>query len=121
MLERYSFDYQRGVGPTSWVVDTFLDVGVPYEVLFAVLEGMFYNDEAPFQGKNRKYIANDMLYVAERWFRESSRGNVGKVLAGESNAMAVLQTLQMLQVNGLDGKELEECQTLCMRIDQIFR
>lgn len=74
ILERYAFEFQNGVGPRSWPVDCLIGVDVPFESLFTVLEGMFYNDEAPFQGRNRRYIANDIMYVVELWFQNSSRG-----------------------------------------------
>ena len=119
MLERYSFEFQHGIGPEAWVMDTLLDLGVPFESLYSVLEGIFYNDEAPFQGKNRRYIARDILYVAQRWFQHSSRGP-GKVMGGESNAATVSTTLQMVQPT-LDARKTEECQLLRMRIEHLLR
>lgn len=120
MLERYAFEYQNGVGPETWVVDTLVDIGVPYESLFPVLEGMFYNDEAPFQGRNRRYVANDIIYVVKLWFQDSSRGG-GKILGGGSNAAAISQTLLMLQQSGLDERKADECQVLRMRIEHLLR
>ncbi|KAL6717197.1 hypothetical protein ACLMJK_005112 [Lecanora helva] len=119
ILERYAFEYQNGVGPETWVMDVCIDVSVPFESLFAVLEGMFYNDEAPFQGRNRRYIANELIYIVGLWFQESSRG-AGKLLGGESNAAAVSQVLQTVQPT-LDARRAEECQTLRMRIEYILR
>jgi len=121
MLERYAFEFQKGVGPETWVVDTFIDVGVPYESLFPVLEGMFYNDEAPFQGRNRRYIANDIVYVVRQWFQDSIR-SAGNLLGGENNAVAISQTLLMLQQSGgLDARREEECQLLRTRIEHVLR
>ena len=120
MLERYAFEFQNGVGPKTWVLDTLIDIGVPFESLYSVLEGMFYNDEAPFQGRNRRYIANDILYVVQIWFQDSSRGT-GQILGGDTNAVAISQTLQMLQQSGLDEQKAEECQVLRMRIEHVLR
>ncbi|KAL9125231.1 MAG: hypothetical protein Q9217_005533 [Psora testacea] len=119
MLERYAFEFQNGVGPETWVIDTLLDIGVPYESLFPVLEGMFYNDEAPFQGQNQRYIAADIVHVVKRWLQESSRGKV-KLLGGEANAAAVSQCLLMLQQSGLDGRRGEECRELRVRIEHLL-
>ena len=119
MLERYSFEFQLGIGPETWVMDTLLDLGVPFESLYSVLEGILYNDEAPFQGKNRRYIARDILYVAQRWFQHSSRGP-GKIMGGESNAATVSTTLQMVQPT-LDARKTEECHLLRMRIEHLLR
>ena len=121
ILERYAFEFQHGVGPRKWPVDCLVGVGVPFESLFTVLEGMFYNDEAPFQGRNRRYIANDIIYVAGLWFQDSSRGT-GKILGGEGNAATITQTLMMLQQSGLlDGEGLDECRVLRARIEQMLR
>ena len=119
ILERYSVEFQNGVGPETWVMDTMIDIGVPFESLYSVLEGMFYNDEAPFQGKNRRYIAKDILYVVQKWFQDSSRGT-GKILGGESNAATISATLQMVQPT-LDAQRAKECQTLRMRIEHVLR
>ena len=119
LLERYAFEYQNRVGPESWVMDTFIDISVPFESLFAALESMFYNDETPFQGRNRRQIAIHILYIVKLWLQDSSRGT-GKILAGESNAVAVSQVLQMVQPT-LDAQKGEECQLLRLRIDQLLR
>ena len=119
MLERYSVEFQNGVGPETWVMDTLIDIGVPFESLYSVLEGMFYNDEAPFQGKNRRYLARDILYVAEKWFQDSSRGP-GKIMGGENNAASISATLQMMQPT-LEARKTEKCQLLRMRIEHLLR
>ena len=119
ILERYALENQNGVGPETWVVDTFVQVDVPLESLFSALESMFYNDEAPFQGRNRRYIANDLVYVVNLWFKDSSRGR-GSFLGGESNAAAVSQVLRDVQPTLSAGKA-EECQVLRLRIEQMLR
>ncbi len=121
ILEKYAFEFQNGVGPRTWPMDSLIGVGVPFESLYTVLEGMFYNDEAPFQGRNRRYIASDLIYVVGLWFQDSSRG-AGKILGGEGNAAAITQTLMMLQQSGLlDGDSLETCRALRARIELMLR
>ena len=121
ILEKYAFEFQNGVGPRTWPMDSLIGVGVPFESLFTVLESMFYNDEAPFQGRNRRYIANNLISVVKLWFQDSSRGG-GKVLGGESNATAITQTLMMLQQSGLlDGETLDECRALRANIELMLR
>ena len=121
MLECYAFTYQRNVGPDTWVVDTLSEIGVPFESIFPVLEGMFYNDEQPFHGKNRKVIAAEIVYVVGLWLQETSRGK-GKILGGEQNAATVSQTLLLLQQSGgLDGDKAEACARLRVRIEHITR
>ena len=119
ILERYAVEFQNGVGPESWVTDTCIDVGVPFESLFSVLEGLFYNDEVPFKGRNRRHIANELVYVVKLWFQESSRG-AGKILGGEDNAAGASQALQAVQPI-LDVQRGEECQMLRLRIEHVLR
>lgn len=101
-------------------MDTFLDLQVPCEALFNVLEGMVYNDEAPFHGANRKIIARDMLYVAQRWYDQTARSS--QVLGGPANAETVVAALGTLMGNGLlVGEEVEICRQLRARIESLMR
>ena len=120
ILERYAYTEQRNVGPRTWVVDTFLDLQVPCESIYPILEGMYYSDEPPFVRRNVMVIANDMLYVAQRWFHESHRG-MGPIFGSDTNAMAVSDGLLTIQENALEGNKLDECIALRMRIAQLLR
>ncbi len=100
-------------------MDTLIDVGVPFESIYPVLEVMFYNDEAPFQGKNRRYIANDIVYVVKLWLQDRRRGT-GEVLGGAANAATISATLQTLQPT-LDARRAEENQMLRMKIEAVLR
>lgn len=121
MLKRYAFEFQNGVGPSTWVVDVFIDINVPFESLFGVLESMFYANETPFQGHNRRHVADDLLHVVRLWVQDSTRDN-GIILGSHENAAAVSQALQMLmQQGGLDRNKQEECQVLRTRIEYSTR
>jgi nuclear pore complex protein Nup155 len=120
MLERYAFEHQRGLGAPTWVVDLFIDIGIPFETLLSVLEAMFYNDEAPFSGRNRIIIAKDMVQVIKKWYEHCSRHHQ-RLFGSEDNAAAIIQTLTMLTQNGLTGKELEEAQDLKRKIERELR
>lgn len=119
ILECYTVRHQNGVGPATWVMDTLIDIGVPYESIFSALEGLFYRDEVPLQGRNRRHIGNEILYVVRLWLQESSRGT-GKILGGEDNAAAVSQVLQVVQPI-LDPQRGEECHVLRTRIEHVLR
>jgi len=122
MLERYSFEYQRAVGPSTWVVDIFLDLKASYEVLVATLEGIFYNDEVPFKGRNRHYISSDMLHVISRWYAESSHQGAKTLFGGVDNAISISQTLGLLQTQGgLDEIRVEEARALRERVEMLLR
>ncbi|KAL8869081.1 MAG: hypothetical protein Q9174_004538 [Haloplaca sp. 1 TL-2023] len=120
MLKRYAFNFQSQNGPETWVLDIFIDLSVPFETIWGVLENMFYNDEQPFQGRNRRYIGNDMVYIAKLWFQDSIRGS-GTLYGSEDNAYAVSQMLHLVMQSGLDEGRLEECQNLRMRIENMLR
>ena len=120
MVRKYAYEFQHEVGPETWVMDTFIDLQVPFESLLSALERMFYHDEAPFQGRNRRFIANDMVYIIGQWYRESSRG-AGAAFGGESNAEAISQMLQVLLQDGLNEQRAEQCQALRLRIEHTLR
>ena len=120
LLKRYAFEFQRGVGPSTWVIDIFIDLHVPFDTIFPVLESMLYNNEMPFQGANRRYIADDMLYVAQKWFQESSRGTA-RLFGSESNSVGMLESLQTMISSGLSAERVDECRSLRMRIDQMLK
>jgi nuclear pore complex protein Nup155 len=123
MLEKYAFEYQRGVAPTTWVSDLFLELQVPCEKLFDVLESMWYANEAPFNGRNRGVLANDVLYVIEQWLHDTVKGG-GIIFDSEAGAVRVDQMLQtLLQTGtqgGLDEARIQRCRLLRERIAQVL-
>ncbi|PWY90698.1 non-repetitive nucleoporin [Aspergillus heteromorphus CBS 117.55] len=120
MLERYALEHQRGVGPATWVVDLFLDLGVAHESLYAVLESMFYTDEAPFQGPNKKVIARDLLYLIEHWFHATVRLG-GIVFGSDLVAERINETLLLLQQGGIAQDQIQVAQQLRSRIEDVLR
>ena len=121
MLETYAHEHQRGVGPPRWVIDTFLAASVPYGALLPVLEAMFYNDEPPFTGRNRRYIADDILYVCQKWFEEDARGGGDSILGGEENALAVSHLLGVVGESAAGETKKGEWRELRARIEAFLR
>jgi nuclear pore complex protein Nup155 len=117
MLLRYSYEHQRGLGAPTWVMDLFIEIGFPYETLLSVLESMFYNDETPFEGRNRRIIGNNMVHIIRMWYLHCTRHNQ-RIFGGEDNAATIVQTLAMLTQNGLTGPELEDAQVLKRKIER---
>lgn len=120
LLERYSLEHQyhRQLNRTHWVIDLFLDLGVPHESLYGVLEAMFYTDEAPFHGSNRRIIAADLLYLLDAWFMESARPG-GTVFGSDVMADRVSETLLLLQQGGGTQDIVEASQQLRQRIAEL--
>lgn len=102
LLERYSLEHQRYRSSPHWVIDLFLTLGVPHESLYGVLEAIYYNDEAPFHGSNRRIIGADLVYLLEVWLAESSRP--GGIVYG-SEAMAARVSEALLLVRGGGGSQ----------------
>ena len=121
MLEIYALEKQRSVAPPSWVIDTFLSVAVPYETLLPVLDSLFQNEEPPFTGQNLRIIANDIVYVVERWLQEGMRGAGNAVLGGEANATAVAQLLQSVGNSTAGESKRERIRELRVRVERILR
>ena len=119
-LKKYDYEFQRDLGPQTWVVDCLIDAGVEFDTIFTILVDMLYNNETPFRGGNRYYIADDILHVAQRWFQSSKRGT--NILFGsEQNARGVQETLTSLLSNGLSREKREDTQALVKNIDHYLR
>lgn len=146
MLSRYAFEFQRNIGPATWVIDTFLDLSVPHESLLTVLEAMFYADEVPFRGRNRRYIARDIVHVIKLWFTQSTgmlgigmnggadslgmslgmSGGGERMFGSEENAGAVVELLRAVTdedplAMGVERNEREEWRVLRMRVEAALR
>lgn len=119
MLEKYAFEHQRGIAPRQWAVEVFEKLQVPNEKIYAVLEAMFYNNEAPFHGPNRRLIANDIVWVAVHWFHETNQGR-GQVFGTDANAQQVDQTLDYVLQEGLDESEASVCRSIRARLAQVY-
>ncbi|KAL2815829.1 Non-repetitive/WGA-negative nucleoporin C-terminal-domain-containing protein [Aspergillus cavernicola] len=120
MLERYSLEHQRNVGPPTWVIDTFFDLGVAHETIYSVLESMYYTDEAPFHGANRRFIARDLLYTIEHWFHDTVRLG-GIVFGSDVIAERVSEMLILLQQGGISAEQMQVAHELRARIQDILR
>ena len=120
LLKQYAFVHQRDIGQPHWVVDVFIDLQIPYETIYSVLDNIANTNELPFQGANKHYIVDDILYVVQKWFHDSSRG-ITQLFGGEDNASAILDNLQHLMTSGLSAGKREECEVLRMRIASLLR
>ncbi|KAK6340747.1 hypothetical protein TWF696_009071 [Orbilia brochopaga] len=101
MLEIYAAENVPDTMHSSWVPQTFLDAGVSAELLLRILDGMFYRDEVPFSGSNRKKLVRDAVYVADKWFRSAlkRRGKTtlfggGEQVEGGFKKQYVITTLE---------------------------
>lgn len=116
MLERYRVENQQHDAST-WVVDLFLELQVEHEMIYTVLESLFYNDEVPFQGSNRKYIGHDLTYLISRWLNDTVRIG-GGAFGSEVLASRISEMLLLLQQAGLDNEVIHACRDMRVRIEQ---
>ncbi|KAL4914088.1 Non-repetitive/WGA-negative nucleoporin C-terminal-domain-containing protein [Aspergillus aurantiobrunneus] len=119
MLERYALEHQRNVGPPTWVIDTFFDLGVAHETIYSVLESMYYTDEAPFHGANRRVIARDLLYTIEHWFHDTVRLG-GIVFGSDIIAERIVEMLILIQQGGISADQMAVAHELRARIQDIL-
>lgn len=118
MLFRYYLTQQREVAPATWPVDIFLSLSIPYEIIVSTLETIFANSEAPFTGRNRRLVADNLINVIRHWYGETALAG-GLVLGGEDNIAAVSATLRViLSARILDDREAEETRILIARLDR---
>jgi nuclear pore complex protein Nup155 len=76
------------------VLDTFIRVGAPFEIIVATLEALWYAQEHPFSGRNRKLLVKWIVYTAEEWYSASSRQ--GLPFGGEENAIGLGDCLRVV-------------------------
>jgi nuclear pore complex protein Nup155 len=120
MIERYVLQHQRNVGPPTWVVVLMLYLEDPHETIYTTLENMFYNDEAPFTGANKKFIANDLLYTVQRWYSETVRLG-GMVFGNDVLAARISEMLVLVQQSGIPAEYVQLAQELRVQIENSIR
>ncbi|PNS16212.1 hypothetical protein CAC42_6319 [Sphaceloma murrayae] len=117
MLERYAVEYQRGIGPRGWVVDLFVELEAPYELVLSVLEGMWHAAEVPFQGRQRGVLAGEIVRLCDAWARESEKRGDRRVFGGEEGLAAVEELLQLVgRVGETDANVKREAEKLLARV-----
>lgn len=95
-LESYAVE-KCADSPPNWIVDTLIEAGISHDMALRILEEMYYRDELPFQGANRKKIVRDAIYVAEKWFATAARTGRG---LGSFRAEWVIETLEKFKMEG---------------------
>lgn len=77
-LETYALEYAPQA-PRGWVVDTFINAGMSFESLYALLYDLLERKEAPFDDLvAQKRLAMDLLYLIDKC--GSSRRNFGHIV-----------------------------------------
>jgi nuclear pore complex protein Nup155 len=93
----------------TWVLDIFIKLGCAFEPMIGTLEGLWYSQEAPFGGRNRKLLVKWIIYLVEEWGKISSRQ--GLPFGGEENAIGLADCLRVVLGANEIGRETVEDRT----------
>ncbi|GAB7362931.1 hypothetical protein MBLNU230_g3230t1 [Neophaeotheca triangularis] len=122
-LEEYALEAAPEMQPPpSWAIDIFLELEIPFETLLPVLEQTYYSNEPPFQGKNRKIPAGDMVYLIKRWLENSEKRGEHMLFGSEENAVTAQDCLQsLLRTGDLENNRRHEAELLVQQIAMALR
>jgi nuclear pore complex protein Nup155 len=123
MLERYSLEDAARGAPKTWAIDIFLNVDIPHESLLPVLEQIYYGNEHPFVGTQRRIIAAHMVYVVRTWLEGSSRRGERIPFGSEENASLCIELLRTLLAarDALVGEDRQDAEQLQSAIQRLLR
>jgi nuclear pore complex protein Nup155 len=123
MLERYSLEEAARGAPKTWAIDIFLNVDIPHESLLPVLEQIYYGNEHPFVGAQRRIIAAHMVYVVRTWLEGSSRRGERIPFGSEENAGLCVDLLRGLLAarDALVGEDRQDAEQLQSAIQRLMR
>jgi nuclear pore complex protein Nup155 len=89
-----------------WPIDVFLKLNAPFEHLVATLEALWYAQEPPFTGRNRRLIVKRTIYLVEQWGTASRRA--GAFFGGAENAIGLSDLLRVVLGSDVLGSEAED-------------
>lgn len=90
----------------TWPLDTFIKLNAPFEILVATLEALWYAQEPPFNGRNRKLLVKWIIYTVEEWGQASNRQ--GQPFGGEENAIGLADLFRVVLGANEIGRESGE-------------
>lgn len=90
----------------TWPIDVFLKLNAPFEYLVATLEGLWYAQEHPFTGRNRKLLVKWIIYLVEQWGTVSRR--TGALFGGAENAIGLADLLRVVLGSDVLGREVDD-------------
>ncbi|KAH3995531.1 hypothetical protein HBI56_146280 [Parastagonospora nodorum] len=90
----------------TWPIDVFLRLKSPFEYLVATLEALWYAQEHPFTGRNRKLLVKWIIYLIEQWAITSRRA--GALFGGPENAIGLADLLRVVLGSDVLGREVDD-------------
>lgn len=111
LIESYAINYPSRGAPATWVPDLFLHVKFSHESIVATLQNLYYNGVQPFVGRNKRVLADHILYTCQKWYHDCVRNN--KALFGsDNNAIEIDELLAALEA---EFAQPERDQALALR------
>lgn len=89
-----------------WPLDVLIRVNAPFEYLVATLEAIWYAQEPPFTGRNRKLLVKWIIHLVEEWGATSRRQ--GALFGGAENAIGLADLLRVVLGSDVLGRDLED-------------
>lgn len=111
-LEYYTHDAtptSRDLIPNSnitWPIDILVRLTAPFEYLVATFEALWYAQEAPFSGRNKKLLYKWSIYTIEQWGIVSRRS--GALFGGAENAIGLAEYLRVVMSSEVLGRDAED-------------
>ena len=90
----------------TWPLDVFFKLNAPFESLLATLEALWYAQEAPFSGRNRKLLVKWIIYTIEQWAATSRR--TGALFGSAENAIGLAELLRIVLGSEILGRDVDD-------------
>lgn len=90
----------------TWPIDVFVSLNAPFEYLVATLEALWYAQEHPFTGRNRKLLIKWIIYLIEQWGTSSRR--TGALFGGAENAIGLADLLRVVLGSDVLGRDVDD-------------
>ncbi|KAL5119140.1 hypothetical protein ACEQ8H_002847 [Pleosporales sp. CAS-2024a] len=100
----------------TWPIDVFLHLHAPFEYLVATLEALWYAQEHPFTGRNRKVLVKWIIYLIEQWSLASRRS--GALFGDAENAIGLADLLRVVLGSDVLGQDIGD-QTWIQRAREV--
>jgi nuclear pore complex protein Nup155 len=89
-----------------WPIAVFVKLKAPYENLVATLEALWYAQEQPFAGRNRKLLVKWIIYLIEEWAKASRR--TGTLFGGPENAIGLAEVMRIILGSDVLGRDMDD-------------
>lgn len=90
----------------TWPIDIFLKLNAPFEYMVATLEALWYAQEQPFTGRNRKLLVKWIIFLVEQWGATSRR--TGALFGGAENAIGLADLLRVVLGSDILGRDIDD-------------